>query len=771
VCADLEKNLMKKVIDFAFKHWKLIVGAGSLLTIIFAFFILQVKIENSLETLTIDDDTPLILLQQMEKDYGGNEFVVVSFKGNDIFSPQVLAMIERMTTMIEGIKNVERVLSLTNALTVKGDASGFGVYPLLPETSEQLKEPEELKRKVIVNKMYKDLLFSDDGKSTSIIAWILPLGKDDAARWEVVNAIQEIIDKEKDNRKFYLYGMPVYQKAIMDAMLRDQFYLTPVVFVLVGFLLFFFFRDIRLVIIPFILISLCALWAIGVLTMAGNTMNYVTNIIPIVLLIICICDSVHIMAHYKEINRGYDDSKDALKDVIIQIGIPIMLTSITTSVGFFSLGLSNIKPVRDFGVYTGLGVLFAFGVSITILPLIMSVLNLKKDKSGQEASFKVMETMLSGIGGFVHRSKGLILALGVVTVIISVIGITRIEARQAIIDMLKDNTELDEARKFIDVELGGSCEFDVLFEGKEANAVIDPSSLKLIEKIQHRLLTERFETRKAISVVDFVKEMNQALNGGDPKYYRIPATKKKVLQLLLLYSLNEDQADIKSVLNDDYSQARIRNFTLSADDSVIAREAFDSLEKIISEEIKETELKVGFTGRPKVFLNMVDSLITGMVKSFSFAFVVILIMMIVVFRSIRLGILSMIVNIIPAVLTFGIMGWLNIPLNMMTAMVPSVAIGIAVDDTIHLMWRIKKEIEFDGNYKEAILRSLKSVGKPIITTSILICVGFAAFYFSELTLLTQFAFITLTTVLGALIADLFLAPALLLVFKPIKAKS
>ncbi|MDY6933961.1 MAG: MMPL family transporter [Spirochaetota bacterium] len=329
---------MNKLIEFTFKYWKWILGINVLLTLILGYFILGIKVDNSIETMSVDGDPELLLLQKTEKEYGGNEFVVVSFKGDDIFTTPVLAMIERITTRIEDVKNVERVLSLTNSSTIEGDSEGFGVYPLLKESSLQLKKPEELRKEVINNRIYKRWLYSEDGKSTSIIAWIVPMGKDDAARWRVVDAIKNIIDEEKDNRKFYLYGMPVYQKAIMDAMIRDQFHLTPIVPFLMGLLLFFFFRDIKLLTIPFILIGICALWAFGLLTLSSNTLNYVTNILPIVLLIVCICDSVHIMTHYKEINKDYIHRKDALKDVIIRIGIPIMLTSITTGVGFFSLG-------------------------------------------------------------------------------------------------------------------------------------------------------------------------------------------------------------------------------------------------------------------------------------------------------------------------------------------------------------------------------------------------------------------------------------------------
>ncbi|MDY6933963.1 MAG: efflux RND transporter permease subunit [Spirochaetota bacterium] len=736
------------------------------MTLIFGYFILGIKVDNSLETMTIDNDPELLLMQQMDKEYGGEEFVVIAFKGEDIFSPRILSMIDRMTRRIEDVKNVGRVLSLTNAYTIKGTSGGFGTTPLLPKTSIQ---PEELKEKVTANKIYKRWLFSDDGKSTSIIAWMVPLGSDDALRSEVVSEIQRIIDKEKDNRRFYLYGMSVIYKTVFDAMDRDQLHLTPIVFALVGLILFFIFRNLRFIIIPFIVITICVVWVVGLLVASGNTLNWVTSIIPIVVLIVCICDSIHIITQYKETIGEYPNNKDALKEAIIRIGIPILLTSVTTAVGFFSLGLNKIKPVRDFGIYTGMGVIFALTTSITLLPIILSFLKLKKEKSRDDKSFKAMESILTGIGKFIIRRKGLILTLSVVIVLLSLIGISRIEARQDSFDILKDSTELVEANKFIDVELGGSCEVDVLFDGKAENTVIEPISLKQIERIQHRLENEVPEILKANSVVDFLKEMNQAINGDDPDYYSLPSTKEQASQLLLLYSFDEDQANLQSLINNDYSQARIRTFTISADDSIATRKAINKMKQIISEELN-TDLKIVFTGRPLIWCNMVDYLITGLMESFSIAFVVISIMMIVVFRSIGLGLLSMIINVIPVIITFGIMGFLNIPLNMTTVMVPSVAIGIAVDDTIHLMWRMVKEISIDGNYEGAMFRTLKSVGKPIITTSLILCVGFSGFYFSELRLLTQFGFITFVTVFVALIADLFLAPVLLLVIKPIKIK-
>lgn len=766
------QNPMKRLVDWTFKHSTWIVLASILLTLITSYFMLQLKIDNSLETLTVDDDPALMTLLKMEEEFGSNEFVVVSFKGDDIWSPETLRMIDRMTRKIEGVKNVEKVLSLTNAVTIKGKEGSIENAPLVSEAFLQANRAEELKQSVLSSRIHNRMLFSDDGHATSIIVWLAPLGRDDAKRWQVVKAIRKIVDEEKEARKFHVYGMPVYVKAIMDTFIRDELTLNSLLFLLVGLLLYLFFRDVKLVTIPFILIGVTALWAVGLMIMSGNTVNNVTGMIPTVVIIVCICDSVHILAQHRETAGSFSDHREALKDVVTRIGIPIILTSLTTAIGFFSLIASGIKPVRDFGVFTGLGVLFALTASITLLPIIMSRFIPKKGPSAENTIYRRMEDILTRIGEFVFRRKSIILVIGIAVIGTSVLGMFRIESRQDIIAMIKDNDELDEAYRFIDYHLGGSCEFGIFFEGTEENVVLEPENLRAMERIQDRLLDASqwdpavYPTRKVISIVDYLKEMHQAIYDGDPDYYRLPSTKDQASQLLLLYSFNEDEADLDSLVNHDYSKTRMRIFTLSAENFYLARKGFDRMQEIMEEEVQGLNLEASYTGRPYLTGNMVDSLVEGMVRSFSFAFVVIFVVMILVFRSLRLGFISMVANVTPALMTFGIMGWFDIPLNMFTAMVPSVAIGIAVDDTIHLMWRVRKEMGVDGNHKEAILRSLRSVGKPIVTTTILLCVGFSVFYFSGLTLLTQFGLLTLLTVFNALITDLFLAPAMLFVFKP-----
>lgn len=326
---------MKNIVDFAFTHRKWVFGISLVLSLISIYFILQIRVDNSVETLSIDDDPKLALLHQAEETFGGNEFVVVSFKGDDIFSDRVLSMIDGMTRDMEKIENVESVLSLTNAEIAKNDDQGLGTTPLIPENDSVTKDMQALKENVISRRMYEKLLYSTDGNATSIIVWVVPLGNDDAARWRVVNSIKEVLDRHKDQRKFHLYGFPVNSEILYRITIEDQLVIPAILSFVIGCILLWIFRDIRLVILPFVVISMTGLWAMELFTMEGNTLDVVTFVIPSVLLIVCLCDAVHIISEYREADTGAGDHTEMLKTIIARIGMPILLTSLTTAIGFF----------------------------------------------------------------------------------------------------------------------------------------------------------------------------------------------------------------------------------------------------------------------------------------------------------------------------------------------------------------------------------------------------------------------------------------------------
>ncbi|MDY6905343.1 MAG: MMPL family transporter [Thermodesulfobacteriota bacterium] len=458
---------MKQIADFSFRHWKWIIGLSALLTLVSVYFVVQIRVDNSIETLSIDNDPKLLLLQQSEKTFGGNEFVVISFKGDDIFSTRVLSMINAITTDIEKIENVESVLSLTNAVIAKKDESGFGMDRLISEKAIEGKDSQAIKQNVISQRLYEKFLYSSDGNATSIIAWLVPLGKDDAARWRVVNAITDVLKTHKDDRKFYLYGLPVYQEIIYKIMIQDQIVLPMILSALMGLLLLLIFRNIWLVILPFGLIGITCLWTMGVFVMMGNTLDVVTFIITCVVLIVCLCDAIHILSEYRDTSQEGTSRIDHLKTVIARIGPPIMLTSLTTAVGFCSLAASGIRCTRNFGLYTGLGVVLALVVSLTLIPLAMSVLPIKTEgRQKNDRGLMAIEALLVRLAEWILNHKRRVSVATILVLVFCVTGALKLDANMKIFGLLKERhvRSIAEAQAFIDVALGGSAEFDVLLK-------------------------------------------------------------------------------------------------------------------------------------------------------------------------------------------------------------------------------------------------------------------------------------------------------------------
>ena len=763
--------MMKPIVDFSFKYWKWIAGVSALLTLICLYMVFQIKVDNSTETLSVDDDPKLLLLRELEEKFGGNEFIVVSFKGDDIFSPSVISMIDAITTNMEKIENVESVLSLTNSVVAQKDETGFGMDALVPEGDRSRIDMQALKEKVMSHQIYEKLIYSSQGNATSIIAWLVPLGNDDAARWRVMKAIKNVVNTHKDDRQFYLYGMPVYQEFLYRIMIQDQLVLPVVISVLMGCILYFVFRDIRLILLPFIVIDLSVLWSMGLFTMAGNTLDVVTFIIPSILLIVCLCVSVHILSEYRETCGQGEDRVGLVKAAVSRIGVPVMLTSLTTALGFFSLATSCIKSIRHLGVYTGLGVIFAFLASMLLLPLIMALLPVKKERKKEDRMLDVFEAYLVRLARWLIRYKGRVMVATILFLSICMAGALKLKPNMVILGMMKKSVAKDiiAAQHFVDVEMAGSCEFNVLVKSDQAGTIVTPDVLRRMGECQERLTSEVYGLLKTLSIVDYLKAMNQVLNDNDPAYYRIPDSQQKIDSIMMLYSMNEESAKLTTLINEDYSETRIRLFTYSADDSQEVRDFIDQIESIVRAEFDGGEVSAKMTSRPDVWVDMVESLTMEMLKTFSLAFILIFGLMFAIFRSWQLGLVSAAINVIPILVTFGCMGWLGIDLNMATAAMPSIAIGIAVDDTIHFIWRFEKEFRRLQSYPDALIHTLKTVGKQILITSILICTGFAVLFFSRLTVYTEFGLLLSLTVFAALLADLLIAPVLMLIFKPIKA--
>jgi len=399
------------------------------------------------------------------------------------------------------------------------------------------------------------------------------------------------------------------------------------------------------------------------------------------------------------------------------IFIPCMLTSMTTMVGFFSMLINKMIPLQEFGVYTGIGIGFAFVLSITLIPILFSYTNIKDGYSKKERKLFTFRKIVKMIGERNIKHKNKILVLSLLIIIISIYGTSFLEIDTRPYNYFGKNNEIYVSEKLIREKLSGTASLYILISGNENNLILNYEVIKEIEDLVTFLQRQR-EVGKVISITDLIKYINYKINEDKDEYYKIPDNTKKIKELLFIAEISDESNIINELISwkNEKTYLIIRSGKECNDTNEIS-----ILTKKIRKYLKKIELKnykFDLVGTSILIIKGVDLLINGLQKSLIIASVAIFIIMILLFRSFKIGIISMIPNMLPILITLGLMGLLGIELNFITSAFACVSLGLAVDDTIHFLARFKKEIKKDGDTVAAMFRTLEVTGKAIIFTSI-----------------------------------------------------
>ncbi|MCP5003494.1 MAG: MMPL family transporter [Planctomycetes bacterium] len=451
---------------------------------------------------------------------------------------------------------------------------------------------------------------------------------------------------------------------------------------------------------------------------------------------------------------------------IKEIATPCFLTSATTAIGFLSFMVSDVPPVKTMGIFTAAGIIMSFIVSIILIPILISIFpgrpvvgaqTVLKSQNSKKLKF---HGMFSRVGAFVNEHTLPIFIASVIFVCLSVYGGTRIKVESNIFESFPENSEISRSTSFIESNLMGLLPVELVFKAPGAAGIFGPDVLGEMEATQNYLQTIP-EVTSSISVADYVSGLHTALGNDQSKDEAV--TVEKARSYAKLASLRGDSI-VKSLYSKDNGQGRI---------SVRMRNVSSSRYQEIIKNVKEyvsanVPLSTGctITGIVPLLMDMQGYLATSQIKTFSLAFIFIFVTITLFMKSIRFGMISMIPNLVPIVITLGVMGFLNIYLDVATIMIASVAIGISVDDTIHFLYRFKREFEKDKHHYHAIQRTLSGVGRAILFTTIIATSGFLIFCLSSFKPIQYFGLLTGITMVSALIADLFMLPACILIFKP-----
>lgn len=758
---------MKKFAELILKFRIPILGIILCLFTISIFGARDVPVDNSIKIWFVEDDPNMQDFTEFNETYGGDEFISVALKttGDSIFNPRDLKIISNISDDLKKVKGVTYVVSVTDAVDVWGVDDTIHIGKLMEDLPKSGAEAQKLRERIFSNPLYIGTIISEDGKTTLITARLQDTSIIDERRAEIVGEVRGIAKRyeEEWGDTIHIAGIPVLNITLNELTFKDLTMFVPITILLTVFTLYITMRRWSAVVLAISAVGISVVISMGLYKLTGKSMSMMTTMVPTLIMVIGVADSIHIINHYFErvLDSGGRSKRDILVNTIRVIGIPCLMTTVTTAVGFSTLGLSQMVPVRETGLFTAAGIFTAFFVTITFIPICYSFMRLPKKKTPHDEGRGAIVSVLNWFYRLSTTYPVPIVIFGAMLFAGSIYYMTKINVETQDIEFMRESHPLRVAYYFMEDNVGNVTPVEFIIEG-EPGTGHEPDTLKAVEEFQDYLATDP-DISTSLAVTDLIKRLNMAFYENDPDSYTIPGTREAVAQLLLLYEMAPD-GELEYFLNFDSSGMRVsgraKNITSNQCKILLNR-----TDKYFKENLPEG-LTGRMTGIVPLYVHMVDYIIRSQMVSFSLAFVIIFFLLGLQLKSVRLGLISIIPNTIPIAMTMGAMGLFGINLDTATVMISTVAIGIAVDDTIHFLNRYKLEFRQVNDHEEAIRRAMKTSGRAIVTTSIILLFGFWTLLFGSFKPTTYFGFLSGVTMLTALIGDLLVLPAVLVLFRP-----
>ena len=708
-------------------------------TLFFGFWIPGLEIDNSVDDMLPSSHPAKKLYDQVTETFGGTDTIIVAYRNDDIFSERTLNRVNKLTGQFSRVEGVKDVRSIGSAKELKGSEGMLEVSDLVPDSGVSTAEIQEIQDYVQNSPILQGTVISNDEKYAGFLIELTKKASDSA----VYSDLNEIIEREENPENFYLAGGPAVNAQMTSSMKSDIVTLVPIVVGVLALILYLSMRTAGGVYIPLSVVILSTIWTLGLMALTGTEMSMISTTLPVMLIAIGVADAIHILNdYYHRLQKG-EKLNQAIDTVIKHIGTAIVLTSITTAIGFLSLTTSPVSQVKEFGVFIGFGVIAALIISITWIPAFLSLTDHAEGKRTEKETGKEGSKLLADLGRFVVEHKEAMLIVGILILGVAGYGATQLTVETNTLRFFRPDSEIRDATEVIDQSFGGSENLSIVINGD----IKDPEVLKKTLQLQ-KSLEDMKEIGYSTSIANLVAEINKALHGNDLAYRRIPDSRNAVAQELLLYEMSGDPSDLEGLVNYDYDKARINvrmNSVSSSKLAEIINRAEEEAKKIAGD-----TFEVQVTGSSYLFKVLTDLLVRGQIISLSIALVAVAIIVGLIFHSVKFGLLSMIPLGFTIGANFGLMGLLGIPLDNATTMLASIAIGIGVDYTIHFVSRYRLEVERGAKPQIAVIGATRTTGQAIFYNAAAVAAGFAVLLASSFTpIATLGALVALTMILSA----------------------
>lgn len=719
------------------------------------YFATGVQFDNTIETYFLEKD--LANYDKFLDQFGTDEIIAIAFSDEDVFTPDNLRLIDSLSRWIEALPHVRRVLSLTTVDLAWGEADEVFFDPLVAEIPASPDTIEIIRRRALADAFIPGTLLARDCKSTAVVAEIDHLVGQFDYKVELLEQIRALLEatKQRTGKQFHLGGAAVLDDAIFRYNARDQQRFTPVMVVVIVLIVAFMFRRPLYMLLPVLVVVLSLVWTYGFLVLLGYKVNIISSIITPVLMAVSIADSMHFIVDYlQEMARKDGEKSTVIKQTFAAILAPCTMTSLTTIFGLLSLLSADLVPIRQFGLVAAGGVLFAFVITFTLLPVLLALLPLPKVHYRKRLHRSPLARALERIGRW---SKPRAVAITLAVLILAVpasISLKNITIGTNSLDYLKPGDPVRVQTEWIDSHIGGTVSLEFLIDTGEEGGMQNPELLRRVERFQNYL--EKLDgITGTYSAADLVKTLNRAYHGGQESYNTIPDSASHIAQQLLLV---EGSDDFSALLAEDYTLGRISARVEMAKSQQLSH-GMPAIEDTMRA-IFGSSANMAPTGIAFLMHQMETALLDSQIKTFMLAFLVISLVILVMLRSLRLGLLAMVPNVLPILFALALMPLMGIPLDVGTVMIAGVALGLVVDDSIHLLSRIKRQLHGVGNHHEAMRLAILETGRPIVFTSVALASGFLILVLASFNPIINFGILSCIVITLALLFDLLVLPAL-----------
>ncbi len=783
------------------------------------------RLDASADSLLLEDDQDLRYFRTLADRFGGQELLIVTYQPpQPMLDPKTLEHLDALRGELLALPAVRDVVSILDVPLLNSPPIDFSELGYTTRTLRDAETDRELAQQELMRSpFYSEMLMSPDGRTTALVAMLKEdtvgeelldsrtqlrdarrEGRLDAQgrqqlaevtrryadhsavmaqrRAENVAAVRAVLDRYRGEARIFLGGVSMIASDMIDFIDRDLHVFGATVFAFLVGMLAVIFRRWRWIALPLLGCSAAVILMMGTLALARWPVTVISSNFVSLLLIITMSMTIHLIVRFRELqaNESQAELRDLIRRAVHFMFIPILYSALTTMVAFTSLLVSGIRPVIDFGYMMTAGVAMALGVIFLLFPAALSLL---PRVHGEERDFTRGVTL--AFARLTERHRRPILAIAVVLAVVSAFGVARLDVENRFIDYFDTETEIYQGMLEIDRHLGGTTTLDIILEADpEAQVVVEddedfyaefgedqgapvgywfnPLRLRELRRV-HDWLDAQPEIGKVLSL-DTIVRMAESVNDGEP----LDDLKISVLREGLSH-LPEDMQDVlvRPYKSEDGDTLRIQLRVIDSDPNLRRAELLERVDRFLRTEMDYDDERFRQSGLLVLYNNMLQSLFASQIQTIGFVFLAILGMFLVLFRSLRLALIAILPNMLPALLVLGAMGWLGISLDLMTITIAAISVGIAVDNTIHYIVRFRREFAADQDYLATMWRCHGSIGRAMYYTSLTIIVGFSILMLSQFTPTFYFGLFTGLAMLTALLASLTLLPAMLLALRPL----